>query len=145
MAKSKPFIVYTNDLELHVLGTEFNVYSYSDGNYIQTDLVEGSLRVINHFNDKNSVLLKSNQKMVYKDSKMTVSPITDPDHILWREGIYKFSERTTDRYYRKTTTILRCKYYCCRSGHIQHTLYWKIRQRDGIDEILRIFKKNTIV
>lgn len=139
--KSKPFIVYTNDLELHVLGTEFNVYSYSDGNYIQTDLVEGSLKVINHFNDKNSVLLKSNQKMVYKDSKMTVSPITDPDHILWREGIYSFqNERLIDiieklqLYYDVNIIVVDPDIF-----NIRYT--GKFRQRDGIDEILRIFQK----
>lgn len=32
----KPFIVSTQDIELQVLGTQFNVYAYPDADYIQT-------------------------------------------------------------------------------------------------------------
>ena len=42
---SKPFIVSTQDIDMEVLGTQFNVCSYPDAGYIQTSLLEGSVKV----------------------------------------------------------------------------------------------------
>lgn len=42
---SKPFIVSAQDIDMKVLGTQFNVYCYPDAGYIQTSLLEGSVRV----------------------------------------------------------------------------------------------------
>lgn len=54
--KSNPFIVKTSDLEIEVLGTTFNVSSYSDDSVIETFLESGKVR-INHIGDAESVTL----------------------------------------------------------------------------------------
>ncbi len=43
--KSKPFIVNSNDIQIEVLGTQFNVSSYENEKNIATTLVEGSVNV----------------------------------------------------------------------------------------------------
>ena len=40
---SRPFIVRTDDMDVRVLGTVFNVNAYPDGNYVRTTLVEGKV------------------------------------------------------------------------------------------------------
>jgi len=137
--KSKPFIVYTNGLKLQVLGTTFNVYSYPEVGYIQTDLIEGSLKILD--NNNNIALLKSNEKLIYRENNMSVSRISDPDHILWKEGIYSFqNERLIDiieklqLYYDVEIIVEDPEIF-----NMQYT--GKFRQRDGIIEILRIIKK----
>lgn len=139
--KSIPFIVYTNGLELHVLGTEFNVYSYSDASYIQTDLVEGSLKIINNINNNNAILLNSNEKIIYKDNVITVSPISDPDHILWREGIYSFQNERLIDIIEKLQLYYDVKIIVEDPDIFNIRYTGKFRQRDGIDEILRIIQK----
>ena len=42
---SRPFIVSTHDVDMKVLGTQFNVYSYPETGYVQTSLLEGSVCV----------------------------------------------------------------------------------------------------
>lgn len=43
--KSRPFIVFTNDMEIEVFGTSFNVMAYPNDNSVETTLVEGSVKV----------------------------------------------------------------------------------------------------
>lgn len=138
---SKPFIVSTQDIELEVLGTQFNVYSYPNAGYIQTDLLEGSLKILEKRDKNNAILLNPNEKMIYKDNGMVISPISDPDRMLWKEGIYSFqNERLIDiieklQLYYDVRIIVE-------DPNIFNTRYTgKFRQRDGIDEILRILQK----
>src|SRR5690554_1437067 len=39
--KKRPFIVSAKHINMEVLGTQFNVYSYPNADYIQTDLIKG--------------------------------------------------------------------------------------------------------
>lgn len=139
-SNSKTFIVSTQDIEMHVLGTQFNVYSYPDVDYIQTDLIEGSLKIRENGGKEREALLSPNQKMVYRDNNMAISTISDPDHMLWKEGIYSFqNERLIDiieklQLYYDVRIIVE-------DPDIFNTRYTgKFRQRDGIDEILRILQ-----
>lgn len=137
----KPFIVSTQDLEMKVLGTQFNVYSYQECDYIKTDLVEGSLMVYNKKSPHASVILKPNEQMVVKDGKMIVGKIRNADYFLWKDGIYTFkNERLLDiieklQLYYDVKIIVK-------DPQIFDVYYTgKFRQRDGIDEILRIIQK----
>jgi transmembrane sensor len=69
-----PFIVYTSHIDIHVLGTEFNVKSYPDEDNIETTLVEGNIRIESKKSDK-PVFLKSKEKLTFHkpDAKTEVS------------------------------------------------------------------------
>lgn len=137
----KPFSVSTQDIEIQVLGTQFNVYAYPGANLIQTDLVEGSLRVLEKNNRNKMVLLSPNQQMVFKENNMIVSSISNPARLLWREGIYSFENESfsgiidkLQLYYDVRIIVEDTEIF-----DVQYT--GKFRQRDGIDEILRIIQK----
>jgi ferric-dicitrate binding protein FerR (iron transport regulator) len=65
--KNKPFLVHTSKLTLRVLGTSFNVKSYSDEKTIETTLVRGSVKVEKSEKDGSvsNYLLKPNQKVIF--------------------------------------------------------------------------------
>jgi len=137
----KPFIVSTQDMEMKVLGTQFNVYSYPGVGCIKTDLIEGSLRVYNKESPNVGVTLKPNEQIVVKDGKMFPGEIRNSDYFLWKEGIYAFeNERLLDiieklQLYYDVKIIVK-------DPEIFNVRYTgKFRQRDGIDEILRIIQK----
>ena len=66
--KEKPFVVHTTSLKIKVLGTSFNVKSYSEEKTIETTLVQGKVRIEqsgvqgNHIGD---IELKPNQRAVF--------------------------------------------------------------------------------
>lgn len=139
--KNKPFIVSTQHINLHVLGTQFNVSSYPDAGYIQTDLVEGSLKVCDELNLKNSVILKPNEQVIIRNNQMVVENIINSERLLWKDGIYSFqNERLIDiidklqRYYDVTIDVKDPEIF-----NVRYT--GKFRQNDGIDEILHIIQK----
>ncbi len=63
--KSKhPFVVHTSHLDILVLGTTFNVKSYSEDDNIETTLVEGNIR-IEQKESNQPLFLKPKQKLTY--------------------------------------------------------------------------------
>ncbi|MDC6389207.1 FecR domain-containing protein [Maribacter sp. PR1] len=58
--KNHPFIVHADEVDVKVLGTEFNITSYKEDNDIKTVLVEGSVSMSN--SNKNNVVLNPGEK-----------------------------------------------------------------------------------
>ena len=139
--REKPFIVTTQQLTMEVLGTKFNVFSYPDAGYTQTALVEGSLKVSETGKKSQPVLLSPNQQVTYSDNKIRLEKLSNPEYLLWRDGIYAFeNERLIDiiekleLYYDITIKVEDPEIF-----NVRYT--GKFRQRDGIDEILHILQK----
>ena len=88
---SKPFIVQTSKGDVEVLGTKFNVESYSDDDTFTTALMEGAVKVTAGGYQCN---LKPNQMAYLKDGKIRVAPIEDYNPYRWREGIISFKNET---------------------------------------------------
>jgi ferric-dicitrate binding protein FerR (iron transport regulator) len=139
--KKKPFVVATQNVGMEVLGTAFNVYSYPETNYIQTDLVEGSLKIYTANDDTNGIILKPNEQVTIQGNNMTVGNIGNPDHLLWRNGIYSFNNERLIVIIEKLQLYYDVK-IVVEDPEIFNVRYTgKFRQRDGIDEILRILQK----
>ena len=137
----RPFIVSTQHIDMQVLGTQFNVYSYPEAGYIQTDLVEGSLMVYSKESPQASVTLKANEEIVVKDGKMYLKEIQNSDHFLWKNGIYTFDNESLLDIIEKLQLYYDVK-IIVKDPEIFNVRYTgKFRQRDGIDEILRIIQK----
>lgn len=137
----KPFIVSTQNIEMKVLGTQFNVYSYPEADCIKTDLVEGSLMVYKKESPKLSVMMKPNEQIIVKDGKMFLGEIQNTNHFLWKEGIYTFENEQLLDIIEKLQLYYDIKIEV-KDPEILNVRYTgKFRQRDGINEILRIIQK----
>ena len=137
----RPFTVNTERLKMEVLGTEFNVFSYPESGYTQTVLVEGSLRVSIRGANAKQTLLSPNQQATLYNNNLIIEKTTHPDHLLWRNGIYAFNNeclidiiKKLELYYDITIQVEDPEKF-----NVRYT--GKFRQRDGIDEILRILQK----
>lgn len=69
--RGTPFVVKTNDLEISVLGTQFNVKSYPDEDVVETLLISGKVVIEDRNKEKEfaKVTLLPSQKMTYVKSK----------------------------------------------------------------------------
>ena len=52
--RKHPFVVQVGNLNIEVLGTCFNVYSYEENDFVETSLIEGSVRIYSKNNGKIS-------------------------------------------------------------------------------------------
>ena len=139
--RKKTFVITTQQLTMEVLGTEFNVYSYPEAGFIKTDLVEGSLKISSKLSPTVSVTLKPNEQVIVKDGKMFVEEMQNSDYFLWKEGIYTFENERLIDIIEKLQLYYDVK-IIVKDPEIFNVRYTgKFRQRDGIDEILRIIQK----
>ncbi|SMC88770.1 FecR family protein [Pedobacter africanus] len=92
--KQHPFIVKTGAQEVEVLGTQFNINSYSDEHAIKTTLIEGSVKVTN----ANSVskILKPNQQSTVLGKDIKVDNVEAQFFVDWKEGFFMFDNETLE-------------------------------------------------
>lgn len=67
---ARPFIVHTSAIDIHVLGTVFNVKAYDVDKTIEATLIHGSIEVVNRKQPSApKVMLKPHEKIIFnKDS-----------------------------------------------------------------------------
>ncbi len=69
--KSKPFIVQVGELNIEVLGTSFNVSSYGEDSFIETSLLEGSIKLYSK-NLPHAYQLNPSEKAIYNTKTKTI-------------------------------------------------------------------------
>lgn len=136
-----PFVVSTGDLKMKVLGTQFNVCAYPGTDFIETSLIEGSVKVYNDGAEEKGVILKSNEKIIFKDGQMTVGQITFPSHFLWKEGIICFENENLINLIRKLEIYYDVSIVVKNPTLSGEYYTGKFRQRDGIESILRVIQQ----
>jgi len=65
--KERPFIVQTSGIDVHAIGTKFNIKAYPDENTISATLEEGKINVSFNGESKNSKIIKltSKEKFIF--------------------------------------------------------------------------------
>ena len=138
---SKPFIVSTQDVDMKVLGTQFNVFCYPDAGYIQTSLLEGSVKVFFPDKENEGVILKPDQQVTVSQGEMHVSPINLEDHFLWREGIYAFENEPLIEILKKMELYYYVRIVVKDTSLFNDTYTGKFRQRDSLDDVFRVLQQ----
>lgn len=81
----RPFIVSTNELEVKVLGTKFNVTSYPEDEYVRTVLVEGSVSISTGSDE--TTLKPEYQALWFKENNnVTVEETETSQFTAWIDG-----------------------------------------------------------
>ena len=90
---SRPFIVRTDDMDVRVLGTVFNVNAYPDGSYVRTTLVEGKVEA--SCGDERIVMKPGTQVAYDKATRQAdYFPVDVRHFISWKDGYYDFRDMT---------------------------------------------------
>lgn len=87
--KSRPFIVKSVDQEVEVLGTHFNINSYTDELYTRTTLLEGAVRVST---GNNQIALQPGKQasLNKKQGNLVVSEVDVEEVMAWKNGNFVF-------------------------------------------------------
>ncbi|WPV01987.1 FecR domain-containing protein [Mucilaginibacter sp. cycad4] len=87
----KPFKVISNNQEVEVLGTHFNISSYTDETSVKTTLLEGSVKV-SALKANQSKLLKPGQQsdINYANNSILVQSVDTEEVVAWKNGYFLF-------------------------------------------------------
>jgi len=136
-----PFIVHTQEIDIKVLGTAFNVYAYPNENIFRTSLERGKISV-SKGDEKTQELLINQTYTLLKDSKQDEISETEniQSHSSWKDGETVFMNqpftdilRELERSHDVTFHLLNEKV-----GSIKYT--GTFSTKDGINTILKVLK-----
>lgn len=88
-----PFKVITGSSEVEVLGTHFNINSYTDESSVKTTLLEGLVKVSVTGNNQSPKFLKAGQQTVLnKEGRISILNNADLEEaVAWKNGRFQFN------------------------------------------------------
>jgi hypothetical protein len=128
--KAHPFIVESNDQNVEVLGTHFNVNTYANEASVKTTLLEGSVKI-------NNRILKPNQQAVLTNGQIKIQQV-DVEHVVsWKNGNFLFEDEPLSSIMRKIE-----RWYdvdvIYDKGINTEELYWGgVSRYDNVSKVLR--------
>ncbi len=93
----KPFVVKTNDIDVRVLGTAFNLKAYPD-EHQQTTLVRGAVEV---FLNKQQVILQPGEQATCIDQELRVERVDIRPYIAWKNERFVFENEPLEAVLKK--------------------------------------------
>lgn len=147
--ESMPFIVQTQEVNIEVLGTRFDVSAYPGDNVIETVLLEGKVKMVNpglpllH----KEFFLEPNQRAAFdiETKKTTISEVDAKNYISWHEGYLLFETQDLNRIFRKLE-----RYYNIKIHYSDPTLgllriSGKLELQEDKESVLNILAKTASV
>ena len=87
-----PFIVETEQQEVEVLGTHFNINAYTDEPGVKTTLLEGAVRVGPSGHPNKSVVLKPGEQSYLNENTLKTSAVNTDEAVAWKNGLFMFKD-----------------------------------------------------
>lgn len=94
--KTKPFIVSSGNVNVEVLGTQFNVNTQTSAGNMEVVLTSGKVSVYYKSHQKDNVLLDPGEKAVISTEQNLISKSanTDPNYMAWKTKVLVFDNET---------------------------------------------------
>ncbi|HAQ20552.1 MAG TPA: hypothetical protein DCR40_15180 [Prolixibacteraceae bacterium] len=89
--EGEPFTVKTNDYNVRVLGTKFNIMAYSDFNRTETSLIEGKIEIQK---GGQHIPVVPGQTLTFSDNKFSIIKTNASQKAQWKDGIFDFDQIT---------------------------------------------------
>ena len=134
--KKKPFIVETENIVVHVTGTQFNISSYKNDPLVSTFLEEGAVSVYNKMSKSNYDIEPGHVFELNKANKHVAIKEADMRYLTaWKHGELSFYNENFESISRKLERKFGIE-IILEDEHIKHLKYTAGFDSEGIDEIL---------
>lgn len=137
--EQSPFVVQTSQMDIKVLGTEFNVSAYPESPDFGVALLKGKVE-LNAANKKISYTMKPNELFQYKEGKYTASTITEMDYFKWKEGLICFHNQTIAEIMDKLSLYFDIKIEIRNRKFLNERYTGKFRTKDGVEQVLKVLQ-----
>lgn len=137
-----PFIVYTGENEVRVLGTRFNLTAYPDEQKVITTLVEGS---VEFRNDQSSVRLKPGEQSVLNraTNKLEKQKVDVSIYTSWVSGTYEYERSPLSDITRQLSRWYDVQFIYESTEFSNHPFTGVVKRDQSLEEVLSIIEKTT--
>lgn len=144
VAKNKdlPFIVNAENIDVKVLGTEFNVKAYNDENTIEVQVTEGKVQVYKDDADSAYYLTANEMISFDKSNSQFTEAGFDASAENWREGKYVFNNKPLSLIIKQLERIYAVHFIVNDTRLLDEIYYGEVNVNDSITKIMEIISIN---
>lgn len=135
--EKQPFIVKTRQMDIQVLGTEFNVTSYSSD--FEVSLLRGCIELSSP-NLSSTYRMKEKEHIKLKNNKLIINNITDYDYFRWKEGLICFNNESVATIIEKFKLYYDINIETHNKKFLNSRYSGKFRTKDGIEQVLKVLQ-----
>jgi len=133
----KPFIVSKGEMQVQVLGTQFNIDSYEDEGDIKVTLLEGSVKVGN--GKKEAILRPGQQARLTGATLKIINDVNTDEVIAWKNGYFNFNNTSIQTIMRQIERWYDVKVVF--DGPITQHFNGKIQRQVNVSRVLSMLEK----
>lgn len=137
----RPFIVKTKQYNVQVLGTQFNVFAYSESSDFETDLLQGSVYVYNKDHKEGGLYMKPDEKVFLKDGTLLKSTSNFKQSKYLKNGIFTFEDKPFGELLTRLERWYDVKFKIQNPEIKTYVFSGKFRQSDDIASILQAIQE----
>lgn len=140
-----PFVVNADQVDIEVLGTEFNVSFYPEDPEVRTVLVEGAVKVFRSNLEQSSTLLNPGHMAAFnsKNGSLDITRVDTSLYTAWKDGILLFRNTPFSSIKKKLErhfNISIVNNYKFLDNQIYTASFYK---EEDVKQILEVFKEDT--
>ncbi|MGS2763240.1 FecR family protein [Sinomicrobium sp. M5D2P9] len=136
---SRPFIVRAGDMNVKVLGTSFNVRSYSEDHNTRTTLIDGAVEIESAYGAPVKLKPLQTASLGRKGKRIEVKRVSAEEVVSWKEGKLIFKETLMEDVLEDLERRYDVK-FDIRSEVLYDYLYTGTFDNLTIDEVLKVLK-----
>ena len=141
---SRPFSVKIDGERIIVHGTEFNVMSYSEDQYVYTTLVQGQISLQKESSASSELILTPGHQAVFAkaDNSIAVQQVNTDAVTSWRNGMFVFENQTLDQIMRQLARWYDFSYEFAGKNLAGMEFMGKVPRYGTFGEVLEILEKS---
>lgn len=134
-----PFVVKTREVDVKVLGTEFNVQAYPESQSTEVALLKGRVE-LDAAGGGSFYRMKPGEQVTLKDRKYTSAMISDTDYFKWKEGLICFKDQSIRSIMDKLSVCFDVKIQVENQALLAERYTGKFRTKDGVEQVLKVLQ-----
>lgn len=134
------FVVRTKEVDINVLGTEFNVIAYRDNSITEISLVSGSIELKGATVPNGTFIMEANNLVRISDGKFQSSIIENYDYFRWKEGVLCFDNESIETIFKKLELYYDINIKIEKKSLLKLRYSGKFRTKDGVEQVLKVLQ-----
>ena len=142
--KNAPFLVTTDNINVTVLGTEFNMKDNNSDNELEVVLVEGEISLkensVLNFLEKEIKMIP-NQKAVYNkiENKMQVESGVDVAYYTsWKDGLLEFRRESIINVFKQLSRYYNVRFVTESSVELNKKISGKLDLKESLEDVMKV-------
>ena len=136
----RPFIVQTPDIQTRVLGTEFNIKSYTPED-THVVLIKGSVEVSNTKGGSYAKLVPGEDAHLQPDGDFVMNKVETESYVYWKDGYFYFDDITLLDIMQSIGKWYNVNVEFCNKEALNYRMHFLAKRSEGLEHTIKLLNK----